>query len=80
VDKKSGARLTGPVNHGVLSKVNCFAQTRPQPCAAGFCVEAWRTTVARSCNGTRKYGVSPWRRAIGPAAADPPEELRKPKK
>jgi hypothetical protein len=30
VEKKSEIRLTGPVNHRVLIKVNRFAKTRPQ--------------------------------------------------
>jgi hypothetical protein len=36
VEKYLEPRLTGPVKHGVLFKVNCFAKTRPQKCAAGF--------------------------------------------
>jgi hypothetical protein len=36
VDKKFELRLTGPVNHGVLFKVICFAQNPPAAMRGGF--------------------------------------------
>jgi hypothetical protein len=36
VDKKFELRLTGPVNHGVLFKVNCFAQSPSAAMRGGF--------------------------------------------
>jgi hypothetical protein len=39
VDKKSGTRLTGPVNRGVCSKSIVPPKTRPQPGATGFVEE-----------------------------------------
>jgi hypothetical protein len=36
VDKKSELRLTGPVNHGALLKVICFAQNPPAAMRGGF--------------------------------------------
>jgi hypothetical protein len=39
VDKKSGARLTDPVNRGVLFKVNCSAQNPSAAMRDGFCCE-----------------------------------------
>jgi hypothetical protein len=40
VDKKSETRLTGPVNRGVLFKVNCSARNRSAAMRDGFCCEA----------------------------------------
>ena len=40
VDKKSQTRLTGPVNRGVLFKVNCSAQNPSAAMRDGFCCEA----------------------------------------
>jgi hypothetical protein len=39
VDKESGTRLTGPVNRGVLFKVNCSAQNPSAAMRDGFCCE-----------------------------------------
>jgi hypothetical protein len=36
VDKKFELRLTGPVDHGVLFKVNCFAQNPSAAMRGGF--------------------------------------------
>jgi hypothetical protein len=36
VDNKSERRLTGPVNHGALFKVTCFAQNLPAAMRGGF--------------------------------------------
>jgi hypothetical protein len=40
VDKESETRLTGPVNRGVLFKVNCSAQNPTAAMRDGFCCEA----------------------------------------
>jgi hypothetical protein len=39
VDKNFEVGLTGPVNHGVLSKVNCFVSNPSAAMRGGFCVE-----------------------------------------
>jgi hypothetical protein len=36
VEKKIEVRLTGPANHGALSKVNCFAQSPSAEMRGGF--------------------------------------------
>jgi hypothetical protein len=41
VDKKIEARLTGPVNHDVLFKVNCFAQNPSAAMRGGFLHGPW---------------------------------------
>jgi hypothetical protein len=50
VDKKSETRLTGPVNHGVLFKVNCSAHNPSAAMRDGFCCEALAVfSTTRSC-------------------------------
>jgi hypothetical protein len=57
VDKKSELRLTGPVNHGVLFKVICFAQNPPAAMRGGFL----------------RWDVADIRRSLQPVSKDNPK-------
>jgi hypothetical protein len=54
VDKKIEHRLTGPVNHGVLFKVNCFAQNPSAAMRGGFLRRGWWTRSAYKRSDVRE--------------------------
>jgi hypothetical protein len=45
VEKYFELGLTGPVKHGVLIKVNCFAKNPSAEMRGGFCVGARQSSV-----------------------------------
>jgi hypothetical protein len=62
VDKNLEPRLTGPVNHGVLFKVICFAQNPSAAMRGGFL----RWGVAKRFNPQHGNDRNPGCRLLGP--------------
>jgi hypothetical protein len=60
VEKKIASCLTGPVNHGVLFKVNCFAQNPSAAMRGGFLHRTCRISQPAYLLAITKIRISPF--------------------